>query len=228
MDAEAYVDTLPWLIFLVIDRQSGLDVAWASGWAAVSALGLAAWSYWRGRRSPVLDAAIGVFILCFAVALAVPDWDHLITEPRAVTVLALSAVALVSLCFKPITEVYTTPMVVPGTRDDPRFQKVNVEMTLGWGVGALLVATACWAGRFVRGSAGLTLCEWVIPLALAVATSLWAMRRWELFRLSTDTGPAVGSVAGKVAGQPAVTAMERDAAPEAVIRHLPLRREKTP
>lgn len=224
MDAETYADMLPWLIFLVVDRQSGLDVAWASGWAAVAALGLGTWSYWRGRRSPVIDTAIGLFTLCFAVALGLPTWDHMVTVPRATTVVALAAVALVSLAVTPITEVYTAPMVAPGTRSDPRFRKVNVEMTLGWGVGALFVALVCCVGGLVRGSIVLTLCEWVLPLGLAVATSLWAMRRWELFRLSTDdtvapTGPA--------AAHGAVVAIDGAAARDAVIRRLPLRREET-
>lgn len=223
MDAEAYADMLPWLIFLVVDRKSGLDVAWAGGSAAVSALGLLAWSYWRGRRSPVLDVGLGIFTLCCALAFVVPAWDDMVTVPRAATVLALSAVAFVSLGFTPITEVYTTPMIAPGIQEDPRFERVNMEMTVGWGVGALLVALVCCAGSLMRGSIALTLCEWVVPLALAVATALWAMRRWELFRLSIDMAASSGSAVSNAA----VTTIGHRSRRDAVIHRLPSRHEKS-
>ncbi|MGH8980508.1 MAG: hypothetical protein ACRDWE_05745 [Acidimicrobiales bacterium] len=222
MDAEAYADMLPWLIFLVVNRKSGLDVEWAGGAAAVAALGLAAWSYWRGRRSPVTVAGVGIFTTFFVTALLLPGWDHMVTVPRALTVLAFSAVVFASLAFTPISEAYTAPTVGPDIRDDPRFRIVNLQMTIGWGVGALLVATACTVGRLADGSIAYTLCEWVLPLALAATTSLWATRRWELFRLSIDDTahePATTRVA--------VTGADRPTHREAVIRQFPLRGEKS-
>ncbi len=222
MDAEAYADMLPWLIFFVVDRQSGLNVSWAAGSAAASGLALFAWSYWRGRRSPVVNAAIGIFTLCLAIALLLPEWDRMVYAPRVAVVLSLSVLAFVSLRFTPITEVYTAPLVTAEIRADPRFRHVNVHMTMGWGLGALLVAGVCWAGGITHTTITLTLCEWVLPLTLAVGTSLNATRRWELFRLSVEAAPSNASLVPNVA----ITSKGREHRGDAVIHHLPLRRDR--
>lgn len=187
MDAEAYADMLPWLVFLVIDRKSGLGVAWAGGGALGCSVGLVAWSYWRGRYSLVPRVALALFAACLISGIASHAWDQQVSIPRALVVATLSVLAFASLRFTPVSETYTVPLVAPALRADPRFVKVNVEITIAWGVGSLAVAVASGTTALLSGAVFFTFLDWVTPLVLAAATVLWATRRWELFRLSVDS-----------------------------------------
>jgi hypothetical protein len=187
MDAQAYADMLPWLVFLVIDRRSGLGVAWAGGGALFCSAGLVAWSYWRGRCSLVPRVALALFATCLVSGLASHAWDQQVSLPRALVVATLSGLAFVSLRFTPVSEAYTVPLVAPAIRSDPRFVKVNVEITLAWAVGSLAVAVASGTTALLSNAVFFTFLDWVTPLVLAAATILWATRRWELFRLAVDS-----------------------------------------
>lgn len=242
MDAEAYADLTPWLVFLVIDRKAGLGVAWASGGAGVCALVLLGWSYWRGMFAALPRLAVVLFTLGLFSALASPAWDHATSLPRAIAVLAVSVAAVLSLRFRPLTEVYTRARVGPSVRNDPRFQRVNMEMTASWGVGALAIAVSNATDEVVRSAMVLTFLGWLTPLVLLVATVLWSARRWELFRAALDTaGGASGEAATPAAHvlalpgfllvrrepahQPASAASDAsDEAPGAIIHHLPVTR----
>lgn len=195
MDAEAYADMLPWLVFLVIDRRSGLSVAWAAGCATLASAGLAAWSYWRGRQAPLPRVALAFFAPCYLVAVAVPAWDSAIGLTRSVALLSLGLAAFISLRFTPISQVYTTPLVAPGIPARPGFRRVNVEMTSAWGVGSLVASITCVLAMLVQGTFAFTFMDWVIPLLIATGTILWSNRRWELFRLSLDGSAELGSTA---------------------------------
>lgn len=217
MDAEAYADMLPWLVFLVIDRRSGLDVAWAGAAALVCAAALAGWSYWRGRYALVPRVAMALFAVCLVSGLASQPWDHQVGLSRALVVASLSALAFGSLALRPLSEAYTVPLVAPALRDDPRFDRVNVEITVAWGVGALAVAAASGTTDLLSGAVASTFLDWVTPLVLAAGTILWATRRWELFRLSVD------SVAVGYETQDAAVPVQSPEPRDAVIRELPLR-----
>jgi hypothetical protein len=253
MDAEAYADMLPWLVFIVVDRKLGLGVAWAAGGALVCDAGLVGWSYWRGRDALLPRVALGVFAFNLVLALVFPAWNHQVSLPRALVVLTLSVLAFGSLRFTPLSESYTVPLVAPGIREDPRFRRVNVQMTLAWGVGSLAVALACGTTALLAGHIAFTLLDWVAPLVLATITILWAAHRWELFRLSVDSVP-IGNHAGESGVPPHLPVRmvmgshvssglsqrvvpplklaqlaedqepEPDGAPRAVIRQLPVRR----
>lgn len=187
MDAEAYADMLPWLVFLAIDRKSGLGVAWAGAGALICSAGLVAWSYWRGRYALLPRVAVALFAVCLVSGLVFQSWNEQVSLPRALVVATLSALAFGSLPFKPLSETYTWPLVAPSFRDDPRFGKVNVEITLAWGVGSLAVAVASGTTALLSGAVAFTFLDWVTPLVLAAGTILWATRRWELFRLAVDS-----------------------------------------
>jgi hypothetical protein len=187
VDAEAYADMLPWLVFLVIDRKSGLGVAWAGGGALVCSTGLAGWSYWRGRHALVPRAAMAIFAAFLVSGLASQSWNQHVSLPRALVLASLSALAFGSLPFTPLSEAYTVPLVAPALRDDPRFARVNVEITLAWGVGAIAVAVTSAATALLSGPMAFTFLDWVTPLVLAAGTVLWSTRRWELFRLAVDS-----------------------------------------
>jgi hypothetical protein len=194
MDAEAYVDMLPWLVFVMMDRKLGLGVAWAGGSSLGCSAGLVVWSYWRGRYALLPSIATGIFAACLVSALVFPAWNDQVSLPRALVVATLGLLAFGSLRFTPLSETYTVRLVAPGLREDPRFRKVNVEMTLAWGVGSLVVALACSTTALLPGRLAFTLLDWVAPLVLATVTILWSARRWELFRLAVDADPALHHV----------------------------------
>lgn len=200
MDAEAYADMFPWLVFLVIDRKSGLGVAWAAGGALVCSAALVAWSYLRGRRALVPRVGMAVFAAFLVSAVASQPWNEQVSLPRALVVLSLSLLAFGSLRFTPLSETYTVPLVAPSVLEDPRFAQVNVEITLAWGVGSLAVAVATGTTALLDGAVAFTFLDWVTPIVLAAGMILWCTRRWELFRLAVDS-VAVGSHSGE-AGMP--------------------------
>lgn len=224
MDAEAYADMLPWLVFLVVDRKSGLDVTWAAGCAGVCALGLLAWSYWRGLRSALPRIALGLFGAFFVLSLVDPWWDAGVGVPRTAAVTALCLATFASLHWTPLSEPYTSSLVAPRLRDDPRFRRVNVVITSAWGVGTALVAVACTTAALLQNSYAFTFLGWVTPLVLAGGTILWTARRWDLFRLAME-----GDTAGTVSRGPIVSLVARhaelaDEGHDAEIR--PLRRQR--
>lgn len=199
MDAEAYADMLPWLVFLAIDRKSGLGVAWAGAGALTCSAGLVAWSYWRGRCALLPRVAVALFAVCLVSGFVFQSWNEQVSLPRALVVASLSALAFGSLLFTPLSETYTGPLVAPSLRDDPRFAKVNVEITLAWGVGSVAVAIASGTTALLPGAVAFTFLDWVTPLVLAAGTILWAARRWELFHLAVDT-----VATGHDSGEPAI------------------------
>lgn len=225
MDADAYADMLPWLVFIVIDRKAGLDVTWASGGAVVCSAGLLSWEYWRGRRSPVPRLAFAVFGASLVAAVASPWWNAAIGLPRAVSIGALSLAALASVRWSPLSETYTLRLAPPALWSDRRFRKVNVEMTLAWGVGAALVAAASGTTDLMHDAYSLTFVAWLTPLLLAGGTVLWTSRRWQLFRLGTEGLPRASAVEGPETS----LGLHGGAGPahlEAEIRRMPAEREQ--
>ena len=233
MDVEAYADMLPWLIFVVVNRRSGLNVSWASGSAAVCSLGLVVWSYWRGLRSPLPRLGVVLFSSCLAVGLAVPWWNESIGLPRACMVGALSLAAFLSLWRTPLSEAYTTPLVAASTRRDARFRQVNVEITAAWGAGTALVALACGTTALLTDAYAFTFFGWVLPLVLAGFSVLWTARRWDLFRVAVEATASLEHRFGAVVSLSAGGAVgdgedededEDDEEGDAEIRPFPLRR----
>lgn len=198
MDVEAYADMLPWLVFIVVDRPTGLDVIWAASSAGICSVGLVAWAYWRGAQPNVARVGVVVFSTCLVVALADPAWNGDVSLPRSLTVGALTLAAVFSLFRTPLSEGYTAPTVAPATREDPRFRRVNIEITLAWAIGTLLVATASGTTALLPDAYVSTFLGWVIPLVLAGGTVLWVSRRWSLFRIAVEssTGRAIVTLAG--------------------------------
>lgn len=187
VDAEAYADMFPWLVFLVIDRKSGLGVAWAGGGALACSAALVGWSYLRGRHPLVPRVGMVLFAAFLVSGLAWQSWNTQVSLPRALVIVSLSVLAFASLRFTPLSETYTVPLVAPAVREDPRFARVNVEITIAWGVGSFAVAVATGTTALLAGAVAFTFLDWVTPIVLAAATILWCTRRWELFRLAVDS-----------------------------------------
>jgi hypothetical protein len=186
MDAEGYADLVPWLVFVVIERKTGLGIGWAGGCASVSAAALVAAAYWRGRRAPVAKLGVVLFAILCAADFVVPPMSSQIADARIIAVLALAAAAFGSLRFSPISAAYTAAEVAPAVREDPRFRRVNAEISTAWGVGAVLVAVAYLVSHLFHDAVGYTFLNWVVPLAVATAVLIWSARRWQMFRLEAE------------------------------------------
>ncbi len=187
MDADAYADMFPWLVFLVIDRKSGLGVAWAGGAALACSAALVGWSYVRGRHPLVPRVGVALFAVLLVSGLESQSWNEQDSLPRALVIVSLSVLAFGSLRFTPLSETYTVALVAPAVRDDPRFARVNVQITVAWGVGSLAVAVATGTTALLADAVAFTFLNWVAPIVLAAAPILWCTRRWELFRLAVDS-----------------------------------------
>ena len=192
MDADAYVDMLPWVLFVVIDRKTGLGAGWAGVCAALAALALCAWAYWQGRRAPLPRLALVIFGACGIAGLAYAPWGALIVIPRSASVLTLSLVAFASLRRSPISTAYSSANVTSRTRRDPRFAQVNRDITAAWAVAALVVAVSFSAPTLFDASVPWTVFGWALPLGVAGGVALWTSRRWTLFRLATEPAEPAG------------------------------------
>jgi hypothetical protein len=198
MDAEAYADMFPWILFIVVDRKTGLDVTWAAGCAGVCSLGLLAWSYWRGTRSVLPRIGVALFGSFFFFALTNAWWNTGIGVPRTVAVGVLGVAALASLRWTPLSEAYTASLVAPALRQDPRFHRANFDMTCAWGAAAALVAVSCGTAALIHDAYGFTFLGWVTPLVFAGGAILWTSRRWDLFRVAVDSSATGGGARGPI------------------------------
>jgi hypothetical protein len=223
MDAEAYIDVLPWIMFVVIDRKTGLGLAWGGGCAAVCAAGLAAWSVWHGRRSLTAWVALALFTASYIVGMAISVEPEHSTVARAIALLVLALTAFCSLRSTPLSCTYTTAHVRPAAREDPRFDRVNAEITTGWGVGAMVAAGAYLVPLLSQTTVGYTFSDWVAPLAIAAVTLMWTARRWERFRLQSHTEAATQAASRQPLAAVIDDHMGHES-PDAVIRAIGQRR----
>jgi hypothetical protein len=192
MDAEGYADLLPWLVFVVIERKTGLGLGWAGGCAAVAGVVLTASAYWRGRRAPVARLSVVLFsVLCFA-DFVVPSWSSHFADARSIATLVLGVVCLVSARTTPLSAAYTVAHVPPAVPTDARFERVNVAISCAWGIGAALVAIAFATSDLDHSAVALTFLNWVLPLAILTVTLIWTSRRWQRFCLELDADVHVG------------------------------------
>lgn len=207
MDADAYVDVLPWIVFVIVDRKSGLGLSWAGGTSALCAVGVLGWSHWQGRRDLAAWVGVVLFAGCFAAGLAVPGWAAHFAAVRPIAVAVLGATAFASLRASPLSRAFTAGQVRPSVRDDPRFLRVNFQITRAWGSGCA-VAAASYCIPLVSGSpVALTFSDWVLPLVVAAATVKWSADRWGRFRsqMWAEADPAARIV-------PLAASIERGAA----------------
>lgn len=187
MDLEAYVDVVPWLVFMVVDRHSGLGLSWASLSGAVCGGGVAAWSQVRHRQTPVGWVAVVTFGGLAVVGL-VANQPTMWFEPamRSASIAVLAGVALLSLRRRPLSEAYTGDRVPPACRAEPAFAAVNRRITAAWAMAAVLVALSFAADAFVSSSVALTMCDWVLPIVVVACVVRWAAVQWTAYLAWTE------------------------------------------
>jgi hypothetical protein len=188
MDADAYVDLLPWMLFMVVDRKQGLGLGWAGASAALCAGGLLAWAYWHGRRNTVAALGSAVFgALGVLGALAAPWLSHhdavRLDAARSGAVLVLGIACLASVRSTPLSYAYSAGRVQSQMCGDPRFAAVNARITRSWGLGALVVAASYAVPAFWPTTVVRTVFDWVVPLVVTAGVVKWSAERWEAFRL---------------------------------------------
>lgn len=202
MDLEAYVDIVPWLLFVVVDRRAGLGLSWAAASAMGCGLAIAGWSHWRGRRTPIGWVAVGVFGCLVMVALAVNRQQQWF-EPalRASSVTALGVTAFLSLRRRPLSEVYTAERVPAQRRDEAAFYQVNRRITAAWGTGALLIAGSFAGAAAMPSAIALTLFDWVLPIAILGVVLRWVAVQWAAYQVPLEVAGAPSLVEAPV-GRP--------------------------
>lgn len=178
-------DLLPWVVFAVVDRKTGLGVGWAGVCAVACAVALMAWGYWWARPSPVRWLAAGLFgataAVGFTQTISIPY-----ALPRAAVFAVLGATALVSSAGRPLSAVYSWPDVPSEQRRDGRFHRANVDITVVWGVAALCAATSFASLQVLTSAVDVTVFGWLVPLGVAAGTLAWTTRRWSLYCADID------------------------------------------
>lgn len=182
MDLEVYLDVVPWLLFVVIDRTSGLGLSWAAGSAMACGAGIVAWSHRRGRRVPIGWIAVGIFGAVMVVGLGASSHASWF-EPtvRSGSVLLLAVIAFASLLGQPLSVPYSADRVSPSRRSDKAFVRVNRQITIAWGLAALTVAISFACDAFSPTAVVRTLCDWVVPLVVVSSAVRWVAVTWSTY-----------------------------------------------
>lgn len=187
MDLEAYVDVVPWLLFVVVDGRAGLGPAWAGVSAMGCGAAIAGWSHWRRRSTPIGWVAVAVFGSLVVVALVVvrpQPWFQ--PTLRAASVLVLGLTAFASLRGRPLSETYTAERVAADRRAELAFARVNRRITCAWGVGAVLVAGSFAVVGAMPSALALTMFDWAVPMAVLGAVLRWAAVQWSTYEVDSD------------------------------------------
>ncbi|MGH9082646.1 MAG: hypothetical protein ACRDY3_00935 [Acidimicrobiales bacterium] len=200
MVLNAYVDVVPWIVFVVVDRHSGMGPGWAALSAAACGCGIAGWSRWRARPSLLGVVAVTVFG-SVAVVVVLDDQTSQWFEPalRAACVLALAVTAFWSLSARshhPLSQPYTADRVPPGHGSDPAFARVNRRITAIWGAAVSLVALSFGCVALGPSDFTLTLLDWVVPIVVIGAAVRWVAIEWSGYQVVAEgTGPGAATLA---------------------------------
>jgi len=184
LGTKAYLGFLPWLIFAVVDRSTGLGAAWAGVTATICAC-LALIAAARSRQLKVLDAgAVVLFGSLTITAFFVHAGPGASLEEysRSIAMAGLTILLFVSLCSVPVAEQYTRNAIPRRFRQDPAFRQVNRALTLEMGVVTLCI-TACFViGGALHGPVGATVFNWIAPIALIGVSASRISERWVLYQ----------------------------------------------
>lgn len=226
MDLEACVDVVPWMLFVVVDRQSGLGLAWAAASAMGCGAAIAGWSHWRQRRTPIGWLSIGVFGALVVVALIV-DRPAQWFEPtlRAASVSCLGVAALVSLRWRPLSEGYTVERVPVHRQAELGFARVNRRITVAWGIAALCIGGSFAAEALTPSAVALTVFDWVVPLLVLGVTLRFVALQWSTYQVSSEsTEPtSLGGASLGFVGSPTLERHDEalSTSPERRVTYLP-------
>jgi hypothetical protein len=167
-----YFSLLPWAVFDIALRSSGLDVTWGAGAALFAAAVIFAFE--RPHHTGALDlAAFVTFSGLLAAALADSDGATFRAFARALATGTLSVVLLGSSLGAPCTGRYTRSVTAPRYWPRPEFRRFNVRLTIVWsatfaGVAGLDLLASQFRSPFVT-----TAFNWILPLGLVIGAGMW-------------------------------------------------------
>ena len=184
MGDEPYAALLPWTVFAVVDHAHGGGPLWAGLGALITAIALLVTSSRAetGSRNVMIVGAIGLFgALTVAGALHRSGSGFLADDGRALSAAGFACIAFGSLAFTPAIEHYTRPHVRSSRWDDHDFRRVNVLITLIWGVTFAGIAVAHLVAASMDYAGASTVFDWVVPIALAAVAAHRSRVCWDDF-----------------------------------------------
>ena len=180
MNGAVLVGLAPWLVMVVAVRSTGVSLALGALLAGITA-GLAVLAARRQGSSAWFEtvslATFAALALVGSIAPTSTDTglDH---YGRVITASALTAIALGSLAFRPLTAQYTRDLVPARVLATPAFTRASRLDTALWGATALAVALSFLVATGVHGPLAQTTFNWLLPLALSLGCGRLLARRW--------------------------------------------------
>ena len=185
----AYLDMVPWLVFLLVERKDGPGIVGASVCALGAAAGITALARWRRRPAPLARVGCGLFSAFTTVGWLDQSWIHNFAVARGVSLLVLAAVLLGSLVRSPLSAAFASDLVPSRICSTPAFRRVNAEMTASWGIGAAVggAANLLLSATSTTGWT-LTAFGWLVPLLVGIVALAWGQDRWQCMVDASSAG----------------------------------------
>jgi hypothetical protein len=161
-----FVGFAPWIIFSVVAKDVGWEVAATAG--LVSSAILSYPSFERGALK-ILDYAGLTFFAVLVVLGLFLDRSELDWVEEYSTVISMGAIAVIvfaSLRFVPFTEQYARESVPEEVQKTAAFKQTNRHLTTVWGLVFLVVAVDSLIQQLTDSNSALL--DWIIPVAAIV------------------------------------------------------------
>jgi hypothetical protein len=172
----AYNYLLPWVVFVIVDRNSGLGVLWAASISLGCGVGVLALAAYRKEH---VFCGLG-FVLTFGSTLIAyslltsPAFHTLEPFARSVVSAGIGLVLLASLLVAPASKDHLRSLTVPPFWDTMEFERANMRVTARWGLTMLAIAAAYGAEAAISGGPIVrTACDWLIPLLACLICVHW-------------------------------------------------------
>lgn len=173
----AYLDMIPWVVFLVVTRRDGLDALDGAAGAMGTAVLLVVLARHSGRPAPFARAGVACFFVILGGAMYAPVLGAPAGSTRATAVFLVGVVAIGSLRRRPIAEIYLADHVSPRTARSPAFRKTARVLTRGWAAAATCVTASFAMLAIGTNHLELTVWGWLVPLLITVASGAWSGER---------------------------------------------------
>jgi hypothetical protein len=175
---------LPWITFVIVDRNGGPGLIWASSVAAACAAGTALYAWYRGRGSYALLATMAPFVgILFAILLVgTSGTESDLPFVRVLVAVAMAAILACSLLLGgPATQDQVGLLVAPQMKLTSGFRQLNREMTMGWAIGSGAVAASFALPIALSGPIVRTVCDWLVPFLIGSALVHRDHEKWQTF-----------------------------------------------
>jgi hypothetical protein len=186
-----YIMFLPWVVFVLVARRSGLDVQWASWSALVVGLAILCIQARRRRSDLVLAGVLVVFVALLLVQFASGPavGAFLEAQGRALVSAGVGLVLFASVATgHPASTTWGRRGVPPWAARTPEFHQLVRRTALEWACGMCALAGLFAAASVVGGPVGRTLFGWLGPLALCLVMVQLDAANWRRFSSAITLG----------------------------------------